>query len=235
MHDTNHKPAVRASHNDDVMMDLRCVSHETAVELTQIADHLTAAAREWSKPNTERVHAQLVESCRHFGASPSSRALRLQGETGPRVRVDRMEALAAIYRALPAARARAAITNAVELVGRVFRDVALLVEVRDAGRPRIAEGGQDAEIASDHPLVWRSAIVALGLMGHVPTDDDIVISLRMKHTDLVAVVLAAVLADPAIAGATVDRTLQEGGTAVAPALVLARRRIALGRLVTVVG
>lgn len=47
--------------------------------------------------------------------------------------------------------------------------------------------------------------------------------------------LAAVLADQSADVVVTDRMLQDGGAGAEPALALARRRVALGRLITVVG
>ncbi len=63
----------------------------------------------------------------------------------------------------------------------------------------------------DHPLVWRAAVVALGLMGHMPTERDIAGCLGMEETDRIGVVLAAVLAEPAAARGIVNRLLQGAG------------------------
>jgi hypothetical protein len=218
-----------------VIDDARCVGADTIVELEQLQPFLTSAAQEWGKPATDHAHAELVECCRHFSAAPEARARRLHGEAGPRVRVDRVEALALLYRTLPVVRASVAVTSAVELLGRVVRDIPLLTAVRDASRPQVVAGRTDTARASDHPVVWRAAVVALGLLGQAPSPEDVAISLRMDGTDRLAVVLAAVLTNPDTATETVNAMLKAMAPAADAALPIARRRIALGRLMTVVG
>ena len=182
--------------------------------------------------------AALLESTRHF--PDDSRALHRQrrgGDPGARVRVDRAEALAALYRGLPPVRAGVLITGAMELLGRVVRDIPLIVAAREASRPT-QRSSQRSSIRmgnDEHQSVWRSAIVALGLMGVAPIDADVRAAAGSESHDQAAVALGAALADPEGAGSILEALERNAVGGAVGATALARRRLALGRLMTVVG
>ncbi len=210
------------------------VGAETAVALADIQPFVQSAVREWDVADTPQTRAALVERCRHFGDAPSARARRLQGEEGPRVRVDRFEALAALYRVLPVVHATIAITNAVELVGRIVRDIPRIIAIRDASRPCALPDGSTVR-AHDHDVVWRATVVALGMLGVAPHPEDVALSVRRDAQDRQAVVLAFVLASPETARASIDAMIAAVPIRERGALALAQRRIELGRLMTVIG
>ena len=71
--------------------------------------------------------------------------------------------------------------------------------------------------------------------GVAPTNADVLAAAAGESHDQAAVTLGAVLADPEVAGAileALERHIVGNG---ASAMALARRRLALGRLMTVVG
>lgn len=69
---------------------------------------------------------------------------------------------AALYRALPVMRASVAITNAMELFGRVVREPALVADVRDASSPR-AGGRRRGHGTDQQPSACLCrAVVAMG-------------------------------------------------------------------------
>lgn len=89
--------------------------------------------------------------------------------------------------------------------------------------------------SDEHPSVWRSAIVALGLMGVAPNGTDVQAAAAAESHDQSAVALGAILADADGAGAILA-ALERNAVGSGPsAMALARRRLALGRLIAVVG
>lgn len=129
-----------------------------------------------------------------------------------------------------AAPGRAQLESAVELLGRVLRDVEALVAVREASRPTSHHARAGAR-PDEPPAVLRAAIVALGLLGVPCTHADWQVAVAAMRHHQAAAILATTLASPldAEAALAADVVVQSPGGA------LARRRVALGRLVTVVG
>lgn len=152
------------------------------------------------------------------------------GQFTPHIRSDRVDALAALFHGLPVARGSALIASATELLGGVVRDAAVLAAVRDGSRPA---GGALTTVTgkSDHPAVWRAAVVALGLLGVGPNDADWQVATAAMEYDRAAVILAAMLALPGEA----DVVPMESWVAQSPVGAPAGRRLPLGRLMTVVG
>ena len=232
--------ALRASQRDGVVLldaatadpAVVCVSAKTAVPLEALQPYLAAAADEWQRERTTKTYHALLTTVRH--GADDARALHRAPRgtrTGARLLVDRAEALATLYRALPVARAGVLITGAMELLGRVVRDVPLLTAIRDASRPVTATAARPSP--DDHPSTWRSAVVALGLLGVVPTAADVAAAGALLGHDRTAVLLGAVLADVQAATGLLDALERHAGGASA-GLAVAKRRLALGRLMTVV-
>jgi hypothetical protein len=76
--------------------------------------------------------------------------------------------------------------------------------------PTIEEASRPIHLAAfrtgsdEQPSVWRSAVVALGLMGVAPTDTDVRAAAAGESHDQAAVALGDVLADPEGAGAIIE-------------------------------
>lgn len=214
---------------------VQCVSADTAVELRDLAPLLTAAAREWERPDTAATHRALTADARVFAANAPVRITGPRhGEFIARIRIDRVDALAGLYRALPVARAATLIASAQELLGRVVRDADVVGAVREASRPAMVHDADRAHVMEDHPAVWRAAVVALGLLGIAPSEQDWGIARLSAEYDRAAVILAATLASPSGAADALTRSLATGGSA-GQTVAKAGRRLALGRLMTVVG
>jgi len=214
---------------------VRVVGATTVVSRTSLAPYLSAAAREWERPDTARTHADLLERVRHYRTRPRQFAdAGTQRDDASTAHVDRAEALAALYRDLPVTRAGVLITSAVELMGRVVRDHALLAAVRDRSRPASSDG--EARTQTDHPAVWRASMVALGLMGTPPTAADLDAA-QVTHDGLsaTAVVQAATLADPCHGARAAVAFAESRAAGVSAQAAMSTRRLALGRLITVVG
>ncbi len=206
------------------------VAASHAVALPALAPFLSAAAHEWQRDDNLWTHRALTSAARVFVTDgPVRITAPRQGVFVPRIRLDRVDALAQLYRDLPVARAATLITSATELLGRVVRDIDLVAGVRDASRP--AAGVRSDRRVDDHPAVWRAAVVALGLLGVAPAVADWDVARGAGTYDHAAVCLAAVLADPTTAVAPIT-ILAAAGSRVA---AVAARRLALRRLMTVVG
>ena len=105
---------------------------------------------------------------RRAGGGVISRTFRPRGVAFvARIRVDRVDALATLHRAVPVVRPGTLIASATECLGRVVRDPALITAIRNASRPGSASP-LIQERGADHPSVWRAAVVALGLLGAPP-------------------------------------------------------------------
>jgi len=208
------------------------VSADSAVELREIAPFLTAAALEWERPDTLATHRALTTEAGVFAAAAPVRITApRQGAFVPRIRVDRVDALAGLYRALPVVRAPALLASATELLGRVVRDQNLVAAVRDASRPVGIGSVVQSRVADDHPAVWRAAVVALGLLCVTPVTEDWAVARTAGEYDRCAVTLAASLASLSGAVKALAVLCSDGGRTE----LVAARRLGLGRLMTVIG
>src|SRR5690606_28926082 len=102
------------------------VGDAPVVARVALGPYLDAAAREWGKTPGSRADDDLLRRVRRFGEAPGRITGGVQNKRGPRVRVDRAEALAALYLGAPVARAGALVSSAMELLGRVVRDPGLI-------------------------------------------------------------------------------------------------------------
>lgn len=207
------------------------VGSASMVPVPALAPFLTAAAREWERPDTPRTHTQLLRWVRRFGVGSYQFPRAGESAEAPRVQVDRAEALATLYRDLPVARAGALIASAQDLIGRVVRDRELLEAVRDRSRPVVGERVAHPE----HPAVWRAAVVALGLIGAAPTIADTEAATATGETlSVCAVLLAGTLASPE-QGMAIAQSMSRSWSLWHGLITTAMRRLERGRLMTAVG
>lgn len=77
------------------------------------------------------------------------------------------------------------VTGAMELLSRVMPDSPLIVTAREASRPMQHAGMRVG--TDEHRSVWRSAVIALGLMGVAPTGADVRAAVARENHDQAAV------------------------------------------------
>ena len=213
--------------------DLRCRFAADRRRRTWVRPTRIQAQVLWRRMHAPSRGASVATQLHAFSQSPrrSVSPPRSRGAFVPRIRVDRVDTLAGLYRTLPVVSASALIASATELMGRVVRDQDLVAAVRDASRPTASDSGGRARIVNDHPAVWGASVVALGLLGVTPTADDWAVAKTASEYDCVAVLLAATLASPGDALACVTRL----GAGLGRTASVAARRLEIGRLMTVVG
>ena len=85
-----------------------------------------------------------------------------------------------------------------ELLGREVRDMPSIRAIRDVsqhlrrGESRRYDALDHAsQHPDDHPSAWRAAIVALGLLGEPPIENDIAAASALFESNLAAVILAS--------------------------------------------
>lgn len=188
----------------------RCVRTASVVTLDQLEPFLAAAAKELEIEPRGARRVSLVGVRRiplipagasGFGAHPD------RADVG----YDRVDALLAIYRLAPAARTRALVDPAAELLGPVLRDSALLAAI--------------AAAPSATPDLRRAAVVGLAVLGVAPGPAEVAMLQTGDVQDGRAVLLARTLAGESLGDLHPrNATLNVGA-----------RRIANGRLLTALG
>lgn len=160
---------------------------------------------------------------RTVSATPEKAPIPGRGHGPPAILIDRVDALQAIYRRVPVARANALLGAAEGLLGQVLRNPALVRQVSD-----------EAEATGDR-ATCRAAVISLGLLGALGREAR-ALAAGGEARDVAAAILATVLADPA---AALDRVAEIGRDARnAEASRIAEKaavRIRRGRLISVIG
>ena len=198
----------------------------SAAGLEELAPFIASAARDLGWRVNVAATYRVLNGCRRFdGAAPQARYARTR-TNGPRLAVDRADAMLALFTKNASPRVTVLLTSARELLGRVVRDSPLLAHIAEQCRP--VEG-----VLAGDPGTWRGAVVALGLLGITPTADDIAVTVAGDRLTGAAVGLAAVLALGEGSDAVFRAQMAAGG-AVATSAATAARRVRDGRLTAAV-
>ncbi len=199
----------------------------SAAGLEELAPFIASSARDLGWRVNETATYRLLDGCRRFDdAGPQVRYARTR-TTGPRLQVDRADALLALFAKSASPRVTVLLTSARELLGRVVRDSVMLAQIAEPCRP--IEG-----VLAGDPGTWRGALIARALLGDGPTTEDVDVALRgCDRLTGTALALAAVIAGGADSGRTL-RALMAAGPAVAPAAATVLQRVRAGRLTTAV-
>lgn len=196
------------------------VGLSATVSLTELEPFTVAAAGELGLAARGR-HA-LLRAARRFPNPDANPQDRWQADT-PFTHlnvVDRVDALASLCGAVQVPRMNALVRSAHELLGNIVRDPVPLL--------RIAERASGTD-----EVIWRAAVVALGLVGTRPRGDGLRVSDDPRNVR--AWLLSAVLAKPH----GLEETFWSEAAARWPGaqdlIDLAARRYMNGRLMTIIG
>lgn len=141
----------------------------------------------------------------------------------PPILVDRVDALLALYRRVPVARANALLSSAKGLLGQVVRDPAM---VRACFREAVAHGDATTR---------RAAIVSLGMLGDL-AEDDVPALGADEMPDMAAILLAIILSNPEECADWIGRLTKELRNYAARRLAeTAHLRVQRGRLISAIG
>lgn len=197
------------------------VGPTSAAGLDELAPFVTSAARDLGWRVTVTATYRLLDGCRRFdGAGPEARYARTR-TTGPRLVVDRADAMLALFTKNASPRVTVLLTSARELLGRVVRDTGLLSTI-------MAETRTIPGVRAGDPGTWRGALVARALLAVAPEPSDVEVAVTGDRLTGVAVALAAIVAQ---GDASVDvlRALLHGSGSIATMASLAVQRVRSGR------
>lgn len=206
--------------NSDRTVKVERVGDAATITLSELDSLLRPAADLLGLP--ERLAQGLVDRARRLPVDDPPGVERVGSPDGKHLSVlDRVDALAYVFRAFSVPRANVLIDSAQQLLGHVVRDAKLIRKLL-------------AELPSNAPQARRTLWVALGLLGEPVALEDVELD-RAEFQDAVAWVLAAVLADWEGAVEQVRQLDQQVEGAARKATDMALARLEAGLVPSVVG